>query len=207
MMSIAKMTIVLSIFLPFWVSAQISVQLFLNENYLQRDTITKLMYYNLSKNGIAYRSKPVWDGNEVIVPDTGVYILNSSFYAMLPREYRVVVGKNPILDTLVYPDVIQPRILSGEEEFLQFCCSDKKCEGYQVEYYPNGSKRIDGVFKNGLALGDVTVYRLNGKPLTIIKFKKPGIFKKRILCDKNGKRRGTQKEIRPLLVNKMPNIN
>jgi hypothetical protein len=207
MMQIAKMTIALLIYLPFWVSAQISVQLFVNDNYPQRDTITRLLYYNLSKNGIAYRSKPVWDGNEVMVPDTGTYILNSSFLFLLPREYHVVGGKNPIVDTLTYPDIIVPCILYGEEKYLQFCCSNKKCEGYQVEYYPNGAKRIDGVFKNGLALGDVIVYRLNGKPLTIIKFKKPGIFKKRILCDKNGRRRGKQKEIRHLLGDKMPNIN
>ncbi len=206
-MSISKMIIITAALLPIWARAQVSVKFFMKERYEQQDKITTFNFFNLSKNGIAYRSKPTWEGNEVIVPDTGVYILNSSLYLLLAREYRVVGDKNPIIDTLTYPDIIVPCGLSGKKTTVLFCCAGENCNGYQVEYYPNGAKRIDGVFKNGLALGDVTLYRLNGKPLTIFKFKKLGIFKKRILCDKNGKRRGSRENEREFLGEKMPNIN
>jgi hypothetical protein len=63
-----------------------------------------------------------------------------------------------------------------------YLCCDNLCEGYNVDYFDNGKKKMEGNFKAGLPLGPLVFYNADGKVREIHHY------------DKNGKGRLNKKE-------------
>jgi hypothetical protein len=53
-------------------------------------------------------------------------------------------------------------VVNGHKRGLLFLCGSKSCDGYQVDSFPNGSKRMEGKFSNGKAIGNIKSYFQNG---------------------------------------------
>lgn len=61
-----------------------------------------------------------------------------------------------------------------------FCYCDELCNGYCIDYYPDGNKRIEGEFKKGIPIGKLIYYGKNGYIDYIQKYSRKGKLKKTI---------------------------
>jgi antitoxin component YwqK of YwqJK toxin-antitoxin module len=53
-------------------------------------------------------------------------------------------------------------VINGHQGGLLFLCGSKSCDGYNVDTFLTGSKRIEGKFSHGKAVGIITSYFQNG---------------------------------------------
>ncbi|AXY74127.1 hypothetical protein D3H65_09145 [Paraflavitalea soli] len=122
---------------------------------------------------------PVDSTGICLLQDTGVYKLSTLFFDE-QKTYSFHTFSS-------YTDTI--RIFSIQEcsklhSFSGYCCCGKKCEGYQVDYYSNGQKRIEGTFEEGVPIGSLKLYNTDGSLKSIRKYSKKGKLKKEIVyCD------------------------
>ncbi len=153
---------------------EIKFELYLSDSC--QDTIGKIPFYNLRKDGIDYYPK---DNDGIIfLKDKGQYQL-STVYSEDVKIYDIKSYQN-IVDTLKVPVInlcLEPA--TSYPNFVGYCCCDEKCEGEQVEYYSNGNKRIEGYFEQGKPIGKLKIYYSDGSLKQIDKYSKKGTLLKR----------------------------
>jgi hypothetical protein len=130
--------------------------------------------------------------NYISIPDTGSYFIVVSGAIPMPIEYKVIGGYPSILDTLVH-NYIQPCALSGGEYL--FCCCDEYCDGHQIDYYPSGTKKVEGIFDRGEAIGKIYTYDLDGKVRFVYQFDKLRLLKKVFFYDEDHKKKRLRGDI------------
>ena len=115
----------------------------------------------------------------ILLPDTGYYKLQTSYTD--PQDtvsvYISEYGLNS--DTIIIESISNIiAVLHGPQIKGWYCC-DKKCNGYQIDYYNNGNKRIEGYFKKGKAIGEIKYYNADGTLSTILYYNKRGKYLRR----------------------------
>lgn len=121
---------------------------------------------SLIKDSIMY---PILDTVPIMVQDTGKYVLNAISMQNQDSSIYIKNDSKVFVDTVSFASIYEALVNTKNTEFthLWLCC-DNKCEGYQVEYYDNGNKRIEGTFKNGKAIGNINYYDQRGKLISIL---------------------------------------
>jgi hypothetical protein len=93
------------------------------------------------------------DGKDIVVPKKGnyfltVFIVRNDLICQFSETVHIE-NENTLIDTIVIP-----RILFCSEHSLnsinwQYQNCESVCDNYEVEYYQNGNKWMQGYFKNG----------------------------------------------------------
>lgn len=94
----------------------------------------------------------------VELPDTGRYVISGYW---LDREYHFKEYKS-YSDTINIATIKHLISTTSPITFSGYYCCDTLCEGYNIDYYANGNKRIEGYFKNGEPYGDLIFYKPDG---------------------------------------------
>ena len=138
-----------------------------------RDTIEKIDFFVLQKDGIKYYPK----NNEgfVVLKEKGEYELSALYFEKKMRYNFNHYGT--IRDTLNESTINECYNLYTRPVFYGYCCCDERCDGKKVDYYANGMKRIEGFFVKGVPIGEVKKYYRNGRLKELEKYNKKGELK------------------------------
>jgi len=137
----------------------------------------ELQEYQLQKKMFQYFS--VTSGAVATLPDTGIYILRSHQLAIEGDSILVHIGYGLNVDTVKQVDISESINLdynesAKEKSWSGWLCCGKKCEGYKVDYYNNGNKRMVGKFKKGKPVDNLKFYNASGKLKYIEYYNKRG---------------------------------
>lgn len=124
----------------------------------------QLKRYTLSNADTTFTSN---DSGVCYVANVGTYTLYSTEIVTGVESPKVEVtffGK--IADTLQSWALYPVLIVDGKVKNLKignwvYC--GERCEGYKVDYYNNGQKRVEGKFKKGRPVGELKFYNESGK--------------------------------------------
>lgn len=172
--------IILVIGITYSLNSQVTLSLYFYDPC--SDTIEDLHNYVLKKDSSIYYSEA--QSNIVKLPDTGNYELSTIYYdESLPYS---------VTDPGIFMDTIRGKVVefmyeptSSPSRFGYYYCS-KKCDGWIIDYYPGGKKRIEGSFKDGLPLGKLKIFYPSGQLKKVDKYSKRGKLKKRTLYTNQG---------------------
>ena len=100
-------------------------------------------------------------------------------------------NKNGVFrDTIKTVTIAEGFFWHKKEKGTYWLCFDKKCNGYQADYYNNGKIYIEGFFRKGRPKGGVRFYRPDGTLERIEfykgKYNKGKALKHAIHFDENG---------------------
>ena len=62
--------------------------------------------------------------------------------------------------------------------FYGYCYCGEKSEGYKIDYYYNGNKKVEGNFRKGRPIGRLTFYHIDGRIRKIEVYDKKGRFRR-----------------------------
>ena len=155
-----KLLAILIFGITIQIHSQIQVKLFFYnecENKIEKleydlfDLKTEKEYY--SKNSIAN------------VDSVGTFIMsaaliNEDFVKSFSKTIEIKENKKYI-DTLSIPRILFTTKTALHSDYWNYFNCNKLCNGKEIDFYPNGNKRLEGIFKNG-------------KPLNIIYFRENG---------------------------------
>jgi hypothetical protein len=121
--------------------------------------------YSLHKNSFHYYSKN--GGFEANLQDTGLFVLKSWQLAVEGDSILVHITFGTNIDTIKQKDIVEGvfidlKPLKGMTNGGGWFYCGKPCNGYNVDYYNNGKKNIEGRFKNGKPIGKLKSYNSNG---------------------------------------------
>jgi hypothetical protein len=111
-----------------------------------------------------------------VLPDTGKYELkafDSDLYRLLNTTKGITINPGQNYDTLTNATIVKCVGTLHEPDCGYFCC-DKPCEGYKVDYFDSGNKKIEGHFKAGYPVGQLTFYYPDGRRKEIHYYDKGG---------------------------------
>lgn len=125
-------------------------------------TITELDNYSIRKGIFVFHSLSY--GNSAILPDTGVYVLVSP---KISEDSLIIHVDNYGLnaDTIRQRELYSVLVVDskpGEIRNGDWLYCGKLCNGYMVDFYNNGNKYLEGVFKRGKPVGFLRYYSENG---------------------------------------------
>jgi hypothetical protein len=131
----------------------------------KKDTIV-LEDYKLSKKNYHYYS--LNSGAIASLPDTGIYTLTSYQISTEGDSTMIHVGFGLNIFFVKQKDISDVVILdyninTPSPSWSGWMCCKTKCEGYKVDYYNNGNKRIEGQFKRGKPTGELKFYNEKGQ--------------------------------------------
>jgi len=153
-------------------AAQIKYELYVLDSC--KNKVSKLKFYVLIKNEKTFPSN---EDGIVFLKEKGVYGL-STLYNEKVTKITFNTFEN-VVDTLAV-ETIQECYSGGTNiDFWGYCCCDEKCEGEQTSYYANGNIHIQGKFKEGIPIGKVKKYYLDGSLQQVDYYTKKGKFRKR----------------------------
>lgn len=150
------------------IAQEIRFELFIRDNC--NDTITKVPFYNLHRNGIDFN--PTNNNGIVVLKEKGTYEL-STIYSDEIKKYNLD-RFGVIKDTINMPTIERCLEPTSTPSFIGYCCCNEKCEGINIDYYSNGNKRLEGFFQNGKPIGKLKLYYSNGSLKQVDKYNKKG---------------------------------
>ena len=112
------------------------------------------------------------------VPYLGVCEVSSSLHLIKDREIvlnRFGLNRDIINIPRIYK-CVEPT--TRHNSFVGYCSCGEKINGYEVDFYFNGNKRIEGKFKEGVPIGAVIKYYQSGNIQEIARYNKKGKLKK-----------------------------
>jgi hypothetical protein len=127
----------------------------------------------------------------IYLQETGVYklkVFGTDFYNITDSVKLITIYRGQNYDTLTRTTIIKGFSVNciippPKGPSWGYLCCDNLCEGYNVDYFDNGKKKIEGHFKSGLPIGQLSFYNADGKKIEIHHY------------DKSGKGRLKRKEI------------
>jgi hypothetical protein len=144
--------------------------------------VRKIAFFGLRKDGVAFNTQDTT--GVLLLKDTGTYVLSYAIEKIdsnqLGKKYHIKSAEN-YSDTLRFLSINLCLEPTSHPNFIGYCCCDKKCEGVQVDYYENGNKKIEGIFKEGVPIGKLKFYYPNGKLSMVKKYNKKGRLRKTYL--------------------------
>ena len=118
----------------------------------------------------------------IMLPSGGIYYLSAVFDR---HTYKGLFGCTiQIGDIKVFSDTISiPKLLAEvpalhQQKTIYLTCSGV-ADGNYSEYNENGTRRIQGVFRNGLARGFLVAYDRNGKKKSKLKYRNGYLIRSR----------------------------
>jgi hypothetical protein len=115
------------------------------------------------------------------LPETGVYklrVFDNSFYRLPDSVKFITINSGQNYDTLTRSTIMKGVsvncVLPPQGPGWGYLCCDNLCEGYNVDFFDNGKKKMEGHFKSGLPIGQLTFYNADGKVTEIHHYDKAG---------------------------------
>jgi antitoxin component YwqK of YwqJK toxin-antitoxin module len=103
------------------------------------------------------------ENSKVIITNTGKYELvvtiNNGKYQRSFEEKIEFKDSKTIIDTLEVPKILIEIDIDSETIYSKYFKCEKICDGYEVDYFENGNKRLEGNFKNGNAIWETEFER------------------------------------------------
>lgn len=145
-----KLLTYIFLLLFLFTEAQIEVQYnFYNQckSSIVNDSI-EFELQNLKTNE-SYYSKD----SKVVIPSPGKYELfvtinNGQFVRSYEKKIEFKESKK-VIDTLTIPKIQFETDNGNKTSYSKYFKCDKVCNGYEVDYFENGNKRLEGNFVNG----------------------------------------------------------
>lgn len=119
---------------------------------------------------------------EIKLKEPGLYLLHTDIGLV---EYYLDEFKT-YSDTINIKYIYRCYTGTTRVSFTGFCCCEEKCNGYQIDYYTNGNKRVEGYFKKGRPIGKLFFYYSDGVIMEKYIATRKGKIKKHIEYDKDG---------------------
>ena len=114
-----------------------------------------------AKTGKVYYSSD----NRVIIPTIGEYLLQSEVVnGDFGGIFSITVNVKNVTkfkDTLYVPNIRFTGKMVLHSPYWNYFNCGKLCNGQELDYYPNGNKRLSGNFQNGKPI-EFTEYRIDG---------------------------------------------
>ena len=117
----------------------------------------------------------------IYLTEPGAYKLKFFFpgiYRTTDSVKLVTIHAGQNYDTLtrstIMDGAIVACILPLPKPSWNYQCCDKPCEGYNVDYFDNGRKKVEGTFKMGIPIGQLIFYNPDGTKKEIHHFDKAG---------------------------------
>ncbi len=131
------------------------------------------LLYSLERGGTLYSISDSLGTIEL--PTVGTYRLQSSLN-YINQDIIIEQGVNiDTLSTVIIQECLEP---ISHPNFIGYCCCSEKCDGFQQDYYNNGTVRIEGTFKAGIPTDEVKYYYDDGT-LKMVKFyNRKGVLKR-----------------------------
>jgi hypothetical protein len=112
----------------------------------------------------------------IYLPHPGTYklkVLLKDYVTLVNSEVPIIITNGQNYDTLTRTRI--GLCLQGNHQPTcgYFCC-DKLCEGYNVDYFSNGKKMMEGEFMNGYPIGQLIFYNPDGTKKEIHYYDKLG---------------------------------
>lgn len=149
--------------------------------------VQRINFFGLEKDGITYSIEDTT--GVLLLRDIGeytlTYVIDNIDTSQLGKVYDISRA-GVFTDTLQMISIYECVEPVSHPDFVGYCCCEEKCEGYEVDYYTNGNKRIEGYFQEGVPINDVKIYYPNGTLKQLNKFNKTGKLKKKVYYDKQG---------------------
>lgn len=140
--------------------AQIEVQYYFEnqcQSLISQDSIS-FELQNLETEE-SYYSK----NSKVIIPSSGKYELsvtiNNGKYQRSYEEKMEFKDSQKVVHTLIIPKILFEIDNNTETNYSKYFKCDKICNGYEVDYFENGNKRLEGNFVNGDAIWETEFER------------------------------------------------
>ncbi len=103
------------------------------------------------------------ENNKVMIPSPGKYELfvniKNGKYERSYEERIEFKDSKKVNDTLTIPKILFETDNDSETKYSKYLKCDKVCNGYEVDYYENGNKRLEGNFLNGNAIWETEFER------------------------------------------------
>lgn len=118
------------------------------------------LLFSLGKNGSEYY--PTDTLGTFLLPYLGRYDLKLFGKSMY---YNIeITTKEHIYDTIRVAQIYECVYVSPHTPYSNcgYVCCNKPCEGYNIDYHLNGNRWIEGTFKNGQPVGNLTFYNTDG---------------------------------------------
>lgn len=147
------------------------------------DKTEKIQFYELKKDNL--KISPDDTLGICFLKEPGTYELvwvmaNYTIEKDNPIKIVVDFSKRQHADTIRLETIMPCHEVSTGRPWSGFCNCGEPCEGYQVDYYKNGSKRIEGNFKQGKPIGKLIYYKKDGSINYVEKYNKKGKLKRTI---------------------------
>ena len=144
--------------------------------------VEKIKFYELRNGDV--RIKPtdttgicrIEDGDYELVWVMANFTLNEEY----PYKVKITSSKKYGADTLRLEAISKCYEVIASNPWSGFCCCGEPCEGYQVDYYKNRNKRIEGNFNKGKPKGKIVYYQPDGKISYVEVYSRKGILKKTV---------------------------
>ena len=170
------------------------------------DTVGEHFSYSLHKGDSSY--SPTYPNGTVYLSELGAYRLSTvwleGYREYYFSEYTTIIDTVKLASIyLCFEGGMHPPTWSG------YCCCGERCEGNLVEYYSDGTKRMEGNFRNGEALGQVRSYYPNGQLYQRATYFPRGNLLRRITYDPDGEVKSRENVIfYPIyrLINELENL-
>ncbi len=94
-----------------------------------------------------------------------IYLLNEN-YVESYYKYIDILQEGKITDTIFIPKIRFQTETALHSQYWNYVNCGQICNGEEIDFYPNGNKRISGFFTNGKP-SEITEYRNNGTKETI----------------------------------------
>ncbi len=162
-----KLLFLLSIFIITQSYGQIEVVLSFKDGC--DNSVRHLEYelVDLNKSGEHFQST----NGKAILPTQGLYLVSSS-YANGDKVSSFdltleIKDFHFLMDTMSIPRIKFTTDSAMHSNYWNYFNCDKLCNGQEIDFYPNGQKRLDGDFKDG-------------KPIRLIEYRNDGTKKRAI---------------------------
>jgi len=103
------------------------------------------------------------ENSKVIIPTLGKYELSVTIrngkYKRSYEEKIIFKESKKIIDTLTIPKILYETDNNSETDYSKYFKCDQVCNSYEVDYFENGNKRLEGNFVNGNAIWETEFER------------------------------------------------
>jgi hypothetical protein len=120
------------------------------------------MLVTLYKDNTSYRISD--SKGTILLSDTGEYkmkVFSPKLFLLTDSLKTITIHGGQNYDTLTKTTMVDC-VRTWQGQACPYFCCDHLCEGYNVDYYENGNKRVEGKFKMGIPVGQLIFYHPDG---------------------------------------------
>jgi hypothetical protein len=165
--------------------AQIEVE-FHFENQCQSTVIKDSISFELQN--LATMESFYSEDSKVIIPSPGKYELSVTIsngkYERSYEEKMEFTDSQKVFDTLTIPKILFETDNDSKTTYSKYFKCEKVCDGYEVDYFENGKKRLEGNFSKGKAIWE-TEFERNGSFIKYY-YNKSDRYTRVVTYDSNG---------------------